>query len=192
MVSTGPRRQQLAAIGAEADVLLEPARRDSGPAIAAGAGYALTRDDGAVVVALAADHVVTDPGGVRQGLHPRPRRRRGGSDRHVRRRADAAGDRVRLHPDRPCARSELFAIERFVEKPDAETAARYLAEGYLWNSGNFMFRARFLLDEYRRFEPDSAAAVAAAVAGASTDLGFVTLGVERVRRAPQRNRSTTR
>ena len=48
--------EQLAAIGAEADVLLEPARRDSGPAIAAGAGYALTRDDGAVVVALAADH----------------------------------------------------------------------------------------------------------------------------------------
>jgi mannose-1-phosphate guanylyltransferase len=35
-----------------------------------------------------------------------------------------------------------FAIERFVEKPDSATAARYLAEGYLWNSGNFMFRAR--------------------------------------------------
>ena len=54
--------EQLAAIGAEADVLLEPARRDFGPAIAAGAGYALTREGGAVVVALAADHVVTDPG----------------------------------------------------------------------------------------------------------------------------------
>ena len=54
--------EQLAAIGVEAEVLLEPARRNSGPAIAAGAGYALTRDDGAVVVALAADHVVTDPG----------------------------------------------------------------------------------------------------------------------------------
>jgi Nucleotidyl transferase len=66
VVTNGQHRflvaEQLAAIGAEADVLLEPARRDSGPAIAAGAGYALTREDGAVVVALAADHVVTDAG----------------------------------------------------------------------------------------------------------------------------------
>jgi hypothetical protein len=53
--------EQLAAIGVETDILLEPARRDSGPAIAAGAGYALQRDDGALIVALAADHVVTDP-----------------------------------------------------------------------------------------------------------------------------------
>src|SRR5208282_6883746 len=48
--------EQLAAIGAEADILLEPVRRDSGPAIAAGAGYALARGEDAVIVALAADH----------------------------------------------------------------------------------------------------------------------------------------
>jgi mannose-1-phosphate guanylyltransferase len=53
--------EQIAAIGAEADILLEPVRRDSGPAIAADAGHALARDDGAVIVALAADHVTTDP-----------------------------------------------------------------------------------------------------------------------------------
>src|SRR5271155_5408223 len=53
--------EQLAAIGAEADILLEPVRRDSGPAIAAGADYALRRGSDAVVVALAADHVVSDP-----------------------------------------------------------------------------------------------------------------------------------
>jgi mannose-6-phosphate isomerase-like protein (cupin superfamily) len=104
-------------------------------------------------------------------------------DRHVRRRAAAAGDRVRLHPHRPSLGHGLFAIERFVEKPDAATAARYLAEGYLWNSGNFMFRARFLLDEYSRFEPDSATAVAAAVVAAGTDLGFVTLGADAFTRA---------
>ena len=175
--------EQLAAIGAEADVLLEPARRDSGPAIAAGAGYALTRDDGAVVVALAADHVVTDPAAFAK----------------VCTLAGAAAEEDRIvmfgvEPTRPATEygyirpgpalaPGLFAIERFVEKPDAETAARYLAEGYLWNSGNFMFRARFLLDEYHRFEPDSAAAVAAALAAAGTDLGFVTLGVDAFTRA---------
>ncbi|KAB2873490.1 MAG: NTP transferase domain-containing protein, partial [Pseudorhodoplanes sp.] len=51
---------QLAEIGAEADILLEPVRRDSGPAIAAGAAFAVKRSSNAVVVALAADHVVTD------------------------------------------------------------------------------------------------------------------------------------
>src|SRR6516165_10614401 len=52
--------EQLAEIGIEADVVLEPARRDSGPAIAAGAVFAQSRDREAVVLALAADHVVRD------------------------------------------------------------------------------------------------------------------------------------
>src|SRR5450756_2932094 len=53
-------QEQLAEIGLEADVLLEPMRRDSGPAIAAGAAFAQARDQDAVVLALAADHVVRD------------------------------------------------------------------------------------------------------------------------------------
>src|SRR5438046_1607033 len=52
--------EQLAEIDAKADVLLEPMRRDSGPAIAAGATFAQFRDSEAVVLALAADHVVRD------------------------------------------------------------------------------------------------------------------------------------
>src|SRR5437660_3083718 len=64
--------EQLAEIGIEADVLLEPMRRDSGPAIAAGAGFAQSRDGDAVVLGLAADHVVQDTAAFiaacRQGL----------------------------------------------------------------------------------------------------------------------------
>src|SRR6204780_498351 len=64
--------EQLAEIGHEADVLLEPMRRDSGPAIAAGATFAQTRNNEAVVLALAADHVVRDTkafvAACRQGL----------------------------------------------------------------------------------------------------------------------------
>jgi mannose-1-phosphate guanylyltransferase / mannose-6-phosphate isomerase len=52
--------EQLAAIGVKADIVLEPLRRDSGPAIAAGAIFAAKRDGDPLVVALAADHVVTD------------------------------------------------------------------------------------------------------------------------------------
>src|SRR3990170_2418822 len=64
--------EQLAEIGFEADVLLEPMRRDSGPAIAAGAAFAQSRDSEAIVLALAADHVVRDTdaftAACRQGL----------------------------------------------------------------------------------------------------------------------------
>src|SRR3954462_11527426 len=64
--------EQLAEIGIEADVLLEPMRRDSGPAIAAGAAFGLAREAEAVVLALAADHVVRDTSAFiaacRQGL----------------------------------------------------------------------------------------------------------------------------
>src|SRR6201995_5419925 len=64
--------EQLAEVGIEADVLLEPVRRDSGPAIAAGAAFAQTRDGQAIVLALAADHVVRDTpafiAACRQGL----------------------------------------------------------------------------------------------------------------------------
>jgi mannose-1-phosphate guanylyltransferase / mannose-6-phosphate isomerase len=48
-------------------------------------------------------------------------------------------------------------------------------EGYLWNSGNFMFRARLLLAEYEKFEPESLAAIVDAVERAGSDLGFITL-----------------
>ena len=62
--------EQLAEIGLEADVLLEPMRRDSGPAIAAGAAFAQMRDKDAVVLALAADHVVGDTDGLCRRLPP--------------------------------------------------------------------------------------------------------------------------
>ncbi len=52
--------EQLAEIGVEADIILEPMRRDSGPAIVAGAVFAQSRDREAIVLALAADHVVQD------------------------------------------------------------------------------------------------------------------------------------
>jgi mannose-1-phosphate guanylyltransferase / mannose-6-phosphate isomerase len=175
--------EQLAAIGVAADIMLEPLRRDSGPAIAAGAAFALKRGGNPVLVALAADHVVSDPGAFAKvcGL---------AAD------AAAAGRIVTfgVRPTRPATEygyiragaaisADIFAIEKFVEKPDAKTAERYVKEGYLWNSGNFMFRAGLLLDEYKNFEPDSVAAVTASVQGAGADLGFVTLDAKAFARA---------
>ena len=56
-----------------------------------------------------------------------------------------------------------FRIETFAEKPDQETAARYVDEGFLWNSGMFVFAAETYLEELTTHRPDIAEAVEAAV-----------------------------
>jgi mannose-1-phosphate guanylyltransferase / mannose-6-phosphate isomerase len=170
--------EQLAEVGAEADILLEPARRDSGPAIVAGSAFAQKRDQDCIVLALAADHVVGDTTAFTEVCAAASR-------------AAASGHIVAfgVRPTRPATEygyiragsaidNNIFAVERFVEKPDAKTAQRYVAEGYLWNSGNFMFRAAQLLQEYRSFEPDSADAINSAVQAAGSDLGFITLDAD--------------
>lgn len=171
-------QEQLAQMGIDADVLLEPARRDSGPGIAAGAAFAQARDPDAVVLALAADHVVRDAAAFvaacRQGLA-----------------AANSGYIVTfgIKPERVATEygyikpgemvlGEVQAVTSFVEKPDHAKALEYISSGYLWNSGNFMFRASVLLDEYRKFDAASIEAVREAVARAGRDLGFVTLDAE--------------
>ncbi|MGX1165311.1 mannose-1-phosphate guanylyltransferase/mannose-6-phosphate isomerase [Bradyrhizobium sp. USDA 372] len=170
--------EQLAEIGIEADVILEPMRRDSGPAIAAGAVFAQNRVNEAIVLALAADHVVQNNAAFvaacREGLT-----------------AANAGRIVTfgVKPERPATEygyinpgevisGEVHAVTRFVEKPDAVKASDYVNSGYFWNSGNFMFPASVLLDEYRRVDAASVEAITNAVNNAGRDLGFVTLEPE--------------
>ncbi len=175
--------EQLAAIGMEADILLEPLRRDSGPAIAAGAAFALKRGDDCVIVALAADHLVTDStafAGACQVASATARKRQ--IVTFGIRPTRAATEYGYINPGRQIGPG-VFAIDKFVEKPDAKTAEDYIARGFLWNSGNFTFQADLFLDEYRLFEPESATAVAAAVAAAGSDIGFVTLDREAFARA---------
>src|SRR5467141_2472098 len=129
--------EQLRERGVEADIVLEPMRRDSGPAVAVSALLAAQRDRNALVLVLAADHVVRKP----DEFHT--------ACRHAA--AAAAEGRIvtfgiePTHPAtsygyiRPGERlNGAFArtVEAFVEKPDAATAANYVAERYLWNSGN--------------------------------------------------------
>jgi len=181
-------RRQAEDIGVEVTVVIEPMRRDSGPAMAAAAVIARDRDPQAVVLALAADHVILDPAEFRAtcaaaldaaqngrivtfGIAPSAPKTSYG---YIRR-------------GKPTGSAQVFVIDAFVEKPDAQTAARYVAEGYLWNSGNFLFRADVLLAELNRYEPAMVAAAEAAVAGATNDLGFVRLAPETFASAPQKS-----
>jgi mannose-1-phosphate guanylyltransferase / mannose-6-phosphate isomerase len=167
--------EQLAEIGLEADILLEPLRRDSGPAIAAGAVFAQMRDSDAVVLALAADHVVQDNeaflNACRRGLVAAEAGRIATFGVKPERAATEYGY---ISPGEAVS-EDVRAVAKFVEKPDAATAAEYVKSGYLWNSGNFMFRASVLLDEYRSVDAKSVEAISEAVTRAGRDLGFVTL-----------------
>jgi mannose-1-phosphate guanylyltransferase/mannose-6-phosphate isomerase len=192
IVITGPNfhffaRRQAEEIGVEATIVIEPTRRDSGPAIAAATAVASRRDPKAVVLALAADHIIPDVEAFKATC-------RAG------RIAAEAGRIVTfgIKPTEPktsygyilpgeAIGDGVHAVKSFVEKPDAETAARYVREGYVWNSGNFLFRAAVLLSELKRLEPEMAAAVDAAVANAGNDLGFVRLESGAFSRAPQKS-----
>ena len=170
-------RRQAAEIGIEATIILEPARRDSAAALIIAARYAQKlHGDDCLVLALAADHLVPDVALFQQacldaaaaaeegyivtfGITPTEPRTSYGY----------------IKPGKPLGTPGAFAVTSFVEKPDRETAERYVADGYLWNSGNFIFPAALMLAEAAEFEPEIAAGAEETIAGAVEDIGFVRL-----------------
>lgn len=148
--------QQLAELAVEATVLLEPEGRDSAAAMAAAALWIKRQAEHAVALFVASDHHIPDGEAFRDSV------RAGGA-------AAAAREIVTfgVRPTEPSSaygyiqpQSEgLAKVLRFVEKPDREQAERYVREGFLWNSGNFMVRADVLFEELELFAPEVAGAV---------------------------------
>jgi mannose-1-phosphate guanylyltransferase/mannose-6-phosphate isomerase len=190
IVITGPNfhffaRRQAEDVGVDATVVIEPLRRDSGPAIAAATAVALKRDPNAVVLALAADHIILDVPQFRATcLAGREAAEAGSIVTFGIKPTEPKTSYGYILPGAAIGKSGVHAVKSFVEKPDAATAARYVRDGYLWNSGNFLFRADVLLSELAKLEPAMAEAIEAAVAMASTDLGFLRLQPEAFARAP--------
>jgi mannose-1-phosphate guanylyltransferase/mannose-6-phosphate isomerase len=192
IVITGPdfhffARRQAEEVGVEAMVVIEPARRDSGPAIVAATAVAARRDPKAFVLALAADHIILDIDAFRATCSIGLAAADGGSIVTFGIKPSEPKTSYGYILPGPAIAGEVRKVERFVEKPDASTAARYVRDGYLWNSGNFLFRADVLLGEVARLEPEMAAAVEAAVANATEDLGFLRLDPASFARAPQKS-----
>ena len=157
---------QLAVLGVQGDLILEPLGRDSAPAMAAAALWIEQVDPDGTAVFLASDHYIPDAPAFREAVM----------------KAVAAAEHGRIvtmgmapsspssaygyiQPDSP----GLSRVRRFVEKPDRVEAERYVAEGYLWNSGNFVVPVRTLLAELETFTPDVLAAVRAALPERGSD-----------------------
>jgi mannose-1-phosphate guanylyltransferase/mannose-6-phosphate isomerase len=169
--------EQLREIGIEdAQILLEPVRRNTAPAIAVAALQAVANGEDPLLLVLPSDHVIKD----HAAFHTAIRDGRQAAER---------GDLVTfgitaLRPETGygyirAARVGLEQAQRvveFVEKPDHATAQRYLKSGdYYWNSGMFLFSASRYLEELTRFHPEIVEACRQALSQASIDLDFIRL-----------------
>ncbi len=179
--------EQLAQAGRRAEILLEPERRDSAAAVAVAALHAAKADAQAVVLILAADHVIGDAPTFVAACRTAAEGARAGfiMTLGVEPTHPATGYGY-IHRGEPAdGAAEAYRVARFTEKPDAQTAAGYIAQGALWNSGYFLFRADVMLDELRAHAPAVLAAAEAALAAAVTDLDFVRLDPAAFAQAPK-------
>ncbi|WP_019141915.1 mannose-1-phosphate guanylyltransferase/mannose-6-phosphate isomerase [Noviherbaspirillum massiliense] len=169
-------RDELARQEVKPHYLLEPSGRNTAPAITLAALWAAQQDSNACLLVMPADHLITDVAAFQKAAQHAETLAKDGF--------------LVLFGIRPTApetgygyiemgaqvSQQANAVQRFVEKPDAATAARYLAQGnYVWNSGIFCFKAGSILDALATYNPallESARAVweAAQTQGDKTEL----------------------
>jgi len=178
--------QQMQDIGVKAGIVLEPEPRDTTPAAAIGALCVARAEPDAIALLLPADHVITD---VEAFAEAGQRAAAAAAAGHIVTFGMKAGEPHTgygyIRPERDALLPGVFPVAQFVEKPDLEMAQRYLAEGYLWNSGMFMFRADVFLDELKALHPTVLAAAEASLNAAARDVDFLRLDRESFARAPK-------
>lgn len=153
-------RDQLPAIGGD-QVLVEPAPRDSMPAIGLAAAVLERRDPDAILGSFAADHVIGDDEAFRGRVREAVETARTGAlvTLGIAPSHPATGFGYIRAAD-PWPGTPARRVAEFVEKPDRERAAAYLASGdYLWNAGMFVVRATTLLDLLHTWHPELAEAL---------------------------------
>lgn len=167
---------QMAELGVTAQsIVLEPFGRNSAPAAAVAARLAQAEDPDALVILMAADHLIPEPAGFRAA---------------VARSAAVAADHIVVFGVDPTSPETGYGyieggevidgptrlVARFAEKPDLETAKAYVAgRRHLWNAGIFLFKPAVMLAELERFAPEVLRAVDAALAGAQRDGAIILL-----------------
>ena len=171
--------EQMAEIGvAPRAVLLEPAGRNTAPAIAAAALWLRSDQPDALMLVLPSDHMILDVPAFHAAVGTARRAAEQGAlvTFGVRPSGPATGYGY-IEAGGPLAGcAGARGIKRFVEKPDQAAARGFLERGgFYWNSGMFLFSAARYLAELARQRPDMLAAVERALAASTSDLDFVRL-----------------
>ena len=163
-------------------ILLEPVGRNTAPAIALAAikavadAKASSSQENPVLLVLAADHVIEDVDAFQQcvkTLLPQVQAGKFGTLGIVPTDAATGYGYIQSAVSSDANSNGTNVVTEFVEKPDAETAARYVADGYLWNSGMFLIRADRYLEELKNCRADIYDACLKSMANTKQDLDFV-------------------
>ena len=177
--------EQLRLVSADsARILLEPMGRNTAPAIALAALAATDQEEDPLLLVLAADHLIQDIDKFHNSIaHAIPLAEEGHLVTFgiVPSHAETGYGYIQQGQEM----GKGFKVKRFVEKPDGDTAATYLASGeYLWNSGMFLFRASLYLAELEEHQPKMLNACRAAMADTADDLDFTRVNAEAFAQSP--------
>lgn len=168
-------------------IILEPVGRNTAPAIALAAFNVLKDNEDAVLLVLPADHDIKNVSAFHKAIEAGLQQ--ANANHFV---------TFGIVPDSPqtdygyikaatsVGINQVADIAQFVEKPDAKTAEKYLAEGgYYWNSGMFMFKASEYLNALQEFAPEIYNSCQQAVNAEQNDMiDFVRVGVEEFKNCP--------
>lgn len=161
------------------NIILEPVGRNTAPAIALAALNAVDQGDDPILLVLAADHIIDDKSAFHEAIAQAIKYAKNGSlvtfgivptgpetgYGYIHR-----GEKISDDENSP------HRVQRFVEKPDRETADDYIRSGqYYWNSGMFMFRAKRYLQELEKFRPDILEACKRAMANVKEGDDFINI-----------------
>lgn len=166
------------------EIILEPIGRNTAPAITIAALHAISKTPNAQLLVLPADHIIADIQAFQAAVT---------AAKHaavemlvtfgvVPTRAETGFGYIKQGKN--CDK-KYFNVDEFVEKPDIETAEKYLTSGdYLWNSGMFLFSAEMYLEEIKKLQPEIFNACNDAYTNGKKDLDFIRLDEESFSRAP--------
>lgn len=182
--------EQLAQVECKArEILLEPFGRNTAPAVALAALHLLERGGGdELLLVLPADHLIGDVQAFNQALeHARPAAEQGALVLFgvpAEKPETGYGYIKGAVPDNDIAPG-VIAVERFVEKPDLETARSYIEDGgYFWNSGMFLFRCNRFIEELQKYSPEIHDACQLALARSADDHGALKIDSNMFERCP--------
>ena len=165
---------QMQEIGIQANIIAEPSAQNSGPAVLLSAFFAENNCANVSVAIFASDHVID---GLEEFHSAIAKAKKAAEKGYIvtfgikpNCPSDAYGY---ISSGQKISATDANEIDAFVEKPDIDTAKSYIEKNYVWNSGNFVFAPKVLIDEYEKVDFDTVTIVKKSFEDADIDIGMI-------------------
>ncbi len=168
-------KEQLEEIGqSQTQILLEPAGRNTAPAIALAAWQALTKDNDSLLLVMPADHLIIDKDAFLRKIQTAQQTAEQGLLVTFGIKPQYPETGYGYIKSGQLINKGCYRVDEFVEKPDKNTAQQYLSSGdYFWNSGMFLFKASVFLSELEKYAPEIHEKTKLAFEHKTTDDNFI-------------------